>query len=143
MTRQNEISCQFEGCGRMRRWSGLCKSHAEIRRRHPDKPLRALLPTHRLKGTGSLTQDGYKTIVKDGRKAYEHQWVMEYTLGRQLQPGENVHHINGDRLDNRPENLELWSTRQPSGQRVRDKTAWAKEWLRLYEPEALACVNTT
>jgi hypothetical protein len=57
---------------------------------------------------------------------------MERILGRSLRPGENVHHRNGVRDDNRPENLELWSTSQPSGQRVDDKIAWALEFLESY-----------
>jgi hypothetical protein len=68
----------------------------------------------------------------------EHVEVMSQMLGRALLPGENVHHINGVRDDNRPENLELWSRSQPSGQRVADKVEWAKELLSLYEPDALA-----
>lgn len=63
---------------------------------------------------------GHPRASKYGRHVLEHSLVMEKIIGRYLLPGENVHHKNGIRDDNRPENLELWVTSQPSGQRVSD-----------------------
>lgn len=55
----------------------------------------------------------YRQITTpDGRKMLEHRYVMELMLGRRLKRSEQVHHRNHDRLDNRPENLELVNSQE-------------------------------
>lgn len=95
-------------------------------------------------GNPTQNKEGYLIVKRRvAPKRWEsrnyHRVVMENELGRDLLPHENVHHINGVKDDNRIENLELWSTSQPKGQRIEDKTAWAIEWLSQYAPEVLTC----
>lgn len=78
-------------------------------------------------GGGRTLRQGYVLVKKPehpdaGFRGYilEHRLVMEGIIGRRLESYENVHHKNGIKHDNRPENLELWSRPQPTGVRFVD-----------------------
>jgi len=82
--------------------------------------------------TGFLEKNGYRIVRRKGREVPEHRDVVEKIIGRPLLADETVHHKNGNRADNRPENLELWSSRHGKGQRVEDKIDFCRSFLSQY-----------
>jgi HNH endonuclease len=86
-------------------------------------------------GTKKLhSENGYTYIKTERGWEREHRVVMRDALGRDLLDDETVHHRNGVRTDNRIENLELWSSSHPQGQRVDELVEWAREIIARYAP---------
>lgn len=130
------------GCNKIIHARKVCKScyrkihyeeHERNRRGSLKRNLHPLL-------TVKTDNSGYQRIkISEGHGAKDwqkyHRYLMEQKIGRKLKSFENVHHINGNKSDNKIENLELWVTKQPKGQRHKDLIEYAKWILKTYKNE--------
>lgn len=113
--------CSVDGCERPQRHRGWCSMHYQRVLKHGEPG-----PVGPIDRSGSGNSNWKGGRVRGGHErrywmrhvphhpaanslgyVLEHRLVAEQSLGRYLEPGEVVHHINGDPRDNRPENLEV------------------------------------
>jgi hypothetical protein len=69
---------------------------------------------------GHVTRSGYRITYKNGRRDYEHRLIAEEMLGRPLNSDEVVHHKDGNRTNNSPDNLVVMKTHEHD--QIKDKT---------------------
>ena len=129
--------CTIDNCKKKHIAKGMCQMHYR-RVALYDHPEIVMSIGYMVDATGYITLHlpNHPLANKSGT-VYEHRLVMSEHIGRYLASHESVHHKNGNRSDNRIENLELWSKAQPAGQRVEDKVTYAIEILKQYAPERL------
>jgi len=81
----------------------------------------------------SVIPNEYRWLFDWSKPVLFHRYKMSVKLKRKLFDHENVHHIDGNKSNNNIENLELWSSYQPCGQRVVNKIKWARNILDQYK----------
>ena len=94
--------CSIDGCERPKFCKGMCTKHYQRFHTHGSPEFIKI----REAGQGTI-HHGYKVITVDGKQVPEHRHIMEIYLGRKLLPKEQVHHIDGDTLNNRLDNLKI------------------------------------
>lgn len=107
--------CRIDGCGPYLKGArGMCGKHAMRVKRYGDPNHITPREEWRIKcreaqvTLGTAQPHVYRKLL--GR--HEHRMVAEIKLGRPLRPGEIVHHLDGDKHNNSPSNLEIMSQSQ-------------------------------
>lgn len=97
----------------------------------------------RWKGGRSVDDHGYVRVwTEGGGYRYEHRLVAEQILGRPLTRDEQVHHRNGDKTDNRPENLMVLGLREHLALHQADPDWKPRVWARGHAA-CIECGRTT
>lgn len=120
----------FEKKGKLREKNFCCREHLDLWNRkrmsefnRTENPLNSpegwtaeRRANSRQKNLGKSENRAYKKVY--GKHA--HRVVAEMMLGRELTADEVVHHKNGDKTDNRPENIEVMTRAEHASLHMRE-----------------------
>jgi hypothetical protein len=110
------VNCCIDGCDKRAESKGMCGMHAQRVRRYGDPNYVTSYEEHRKKcREGHLERIGDNVKPTTYRKIHgrhAHRVIAEQMLGRPLEPGEIVHHIDGNKHNNNPANLQIMTQSQ-------------------------------
>ena len=93
--------CSVDGCATKVRAKNLCATHLSRYTKYGSP----LITKHAPPGSGHIDKRGYKRISANGKECFEHRYIMEQYLGRKLTSNEEVHHLDGNKINNNISNL--------------------------------------
>jgi len=98
-SRKNAV-CSIDGCESPVHANCLCNKHRQRQYHHGTTAAR-----RNENGEGTLHHTGYVYVKINGKRYAQHRLVVEKALGKPLPKGAVIHHLNGNKADNRPCNL--------------------------------------
>lgn len=135
---QVKIKCNADGCEKSAVTRGMCPAHYSRWRKGNEwnTPLtRQNISKAQTMNNGYIFFTDYEhpqSVSSKNGKVLVHRAVMSEILGRPLTRQETVHHKDGNRANNDPDNLELFTSNHPSGQRVEELVEWAEQIIEKY-----------
>lgn len=114
----------------------LTKKYCSIQCRNDSQKLRPREMHPSWKGGKPMFYKGYMYITVNGKKRLQHRVIMEEHIGKALTKSEHIHHINGNKIDNRIENLMIVSNKD-HGQLHK-----INRWSRKYD-QCVDCGKTS
>lgn len=82
---------------------------------------------------GFVNKLGYKVISVDGEARLEHRHLWEEHYDKKIPKGHQIHHINGNRLDNRIENLQLMTNSEHQKLHEQPKDSLTKRFVKKFK----------
>lgn len=93
--------CSIEECHRLVRAKRFCTKHLDRFTKYGSP----YITKYATPGSGHINKRGYKIIRCDGKAGFEHKFIVEQKLGRSLTNNEDIHHLDGNKLNNHLNNL--------------------------------------